>query len=94
MTSKHTGDAAAPSTAHSATACLQVVKLFQQLLPKLIHDQLSIAAQPLLAEGVEQASKGAEDKQVAQDDGLDAWPLDLDSHLLTSVTKHCLVHLQ
>jgi hypothetical protein len=47
----------------------------------------------LSAECVEEAAECPEDEQVAQDDGLNARPLHLDSNLLTTVTQHSLVHL-
>lgn len=48
----------------------------------------------LSAECVEEAAECPEDEQVAQDDGLNARPLHLDGHLLTTVTQHSLVHLR
>jgi hypothetical protein len=72
---------------------LVVVQLLQQLLTKFIHNKLSIATKPLLAEGIEEAAKRTEDEKVAEDGGLNAWALHFDRNLLACVAQNGLVHL-
>jgi hypothetical protein len=49
----------------------------QQLLSKLVHDELRIAAQLLETDPVHGAGQQAKEKQVPVDDGLNPRPLDL-----------------
>mmetsp|Transcript_5496 Transcript_5496/g.18589 ORF Transcript_5496/g.18589 Transcript_5496/m.18589 type:complete len:270 (+) Transcript_5496:228-1037(+) len=72
---------------------LQVVQLLQELLPKLVHDELGVAAELPQRPGVDEAAEPAEQEQVAVDDRLDARAQHLDGHVLARGNQAAAVDL-
>lgn len=73
---------------------LSVVEFFQELLSKLIDNELSIAPQPLPGETVYISCQIPENVQIPQNYWLHTWPLDFDCYLLVCVPQDSFVDLR
>lgn len=70
-----------------------VVELLQQLLAKLVDDQLGVAAEPAQRERRDEPRERPEDDEVREHQRLDPGALHLDGHVGAVVAQHRAVHL-
>ena len=71
----------------------RVVELLEQLLAKLVDDELGVAAQAAEGQGGHQPRDRPEDDEIGQDEGLDARALHLDRDVGAVVPEDGPVHL-
>mmetsp|Transcript_20634 Transcript_20634/g.49119 ORF Transcript_20634/g.49119 Transcript_20634/m.49119 type:complete len:318 (+) Transcript_20634:1184-2137(+) len=72
---------------------LSVVELLKELLPKLVDDELGVAAEAVDGEPVEVPGEPPENVEVAVDEGLHAGAPHLDGDVLPCVPELCFVDL-